>query len=314
MNGLVFMFPGQGSQKVGMGRALHDSFEPVRRLFEEACDVLGRDVRRLCFEGPEAELTATENAQPAITLVSLACFRVLEDEGVRPSVVAGHSVGEYAALCAAGALSLADALRAVQIRANAMKAAALAHPGGMAAVFGLTAEQLSAICEEAGGGTVQVANHNTPTQIVVTGSSEGLQAVGKAAKASGAKLVVPLKVSGPWHSRYMSVAQETVRDALASIEVRAPQTETIANVTAQPYPADADSVRSLLVQQIVNPVRWSDSIASLAARPLSTFIEVGPGRVLTGLLRDIARGVTSANVEDPDSLAKLRSTLAPPSA
>jgi [acyl-carrier-protein] S-malonyltransferase len=314
MTELVFLFPGQGSQSVGMGKAFYESYDSVKRLFEEASDVTGKDLRTLCFEGPDTTLVQTDNVQPAITLVNLACLQVLREEGMEPAAVAGHSVGEYSALCAAGAISFADAMRLVQIRGAAMKAEAERHPGSMAAVFGLSADVLGALCEEAGAGAVQVANHNTPTQIVITGTSDGVQTVAKAAKARGAKLVVPLKVSGPWHSRFMAGAQEPLRQALAQTDVSAPRIETIANLTATPYTSGPEDIRSALVEQIVSPVLWARSMAALVARGYRTFIEVGPGRVLSGLMKDAGRDLRIMNVQDTDSLTKLRAAGDPPRA
>lgn len=311
MNGLAFLFPGQGSQYVGMGKAFHDSYDSVKRLFEEASDVTGKDLRRLCFDGPDTTLVQTDNVQPAITLVNLACLQVLREDGIEPTVVAGHSVGEYAALCAAGAFSFADAMRLVQVRGAAMKAEAERHPGGMAAVFGLPADVLATICEEAGAGAAQVANHNTPTQIVITGTSEGVQNVGKAAKARGAKLVVPLKVSGPWHSRFMAGAQAPLRAALAQSAVSAPRIETIANLTGMPYAGGPDDIRSALVDQILSPVLWAQSMSALVACGYRTFIEVGPGRVVSGLLKDAGRDLSITNVQDMDTLNRFRTAGVP---
>lgn len=310
MNGLVFLFPGQGSQYVGMGKSFYDDVPSVRRLFEEASDVTGKDLRTLCFEGPDTTLVQTDNVQPAITLVSLACLHVLREAGVNATVAAGHSVGEYAALCAAGAFSFADAMRLVQVRGAAMRAEAERHPGSMAAIFGLSPEALAEICVEAGGGGAQLANHNTKTQIVVTGSQEGVQAVGKAAKARGAKLVVPLKVSGPWHSQFMAGAQEPLRESLQRCNVSTPKIETIANVSATAYGSDPESIKSALVAQIVSPVLWSQSMAGLVARGFRTFVEVGPGRVLGGLLKDFGPELRVFNVQDTDSLSKFQAAAA----
>ena len=312
MNGLAFLFPGQGSQYVGMGKAFHDSYDSVKRLFEEACDVTGKDLRRLCFEGPDTTLVQTDNVQPAITLVSLACLQVLREEGIEPAVVAGHSVGEYAALCAAGAFSFSDAMRLVQVRGAAMKAEAERHPGSMAAVFGLPADVLATVCEEVAAGAVQVANHNAPTQIVITGTTEGVHEVTRAAKARGAKLVVPLKVSGPWHSRFMEGAQAPLRQALAQSAVSAPRIETIANLTAAPYASGPDDIRSALVEQIVSPVLWAQSMSALVGRGFRTFIEVGPGRVLSGLLKDVGRDLRITNVQDTATLDRFRAIGDPP--
>jgi [acyl-carrier-protein] S-malonyltransferase len=287
-----------------MGKSFYDEVPSVKRLFEEASDVTGKDLRTLCFDGPDTTLVQTDNVQPAITLVSLVALQVLRDSGVDAAAAAGHSVGEYAALCAAGTFSFADAMQLVQVRGAAMRAEAERHPGSMAAIFGLSPEVLAEICADAGAGGVQLANHNTKTQIVVTGTQDGVQAVGKAAKARGAKLVVPLKVSGPWHSRFMAGAQEPLRECLQHCTVSAPKIETIANVTATAYGSDPDSIKSALVTQIVSPVLWSQSMAGLVARGFRTFVEVGPGRVLGGLLKDFGPEIRVFNVQDTETLSK----------
>jgi [acyl-carrier-protein] S-malonyltransferase len=312
--GTVFLFPGQGSQYVGMGKAFYETYPAVKRLFEEASDVAGQDLTRLCFEGPEATLVQTDNVQPAITLVNLACLQVLREEGLEPAAVAGHSVGEYAALCAAGALSFADTIRLVQVRGAAMRAAAERHPGGMVAVFGLGPDVLANICEEVDAASVQVANHNAPGQIVLTGAMDSVQEAAKAAKARGAKLVVPLKVSGPWHSRFMAGAQEPLRRALDACAIASPRIDAMANVTAAPYGPDPQEIRRALVDQIVRPVLWTQSMSALVTRGYRTFIETGPGRVLSGLLREVSRELKLGQVQDTDSLLKLRAALAPPPA
>ena len=310
----VFLFPGQGAQYIGMGRAFFDAFASVKRLFEEASDVTGKDLRSLCFEGPEATLVQTDNVQPAITLVNIAALHVLREEGIEPAAVAGHSVGEYSALFASGALSFADAMKLVQVRGAAMKEAADRHTGSMVAVFGLEADVLATICSEVGPDSVQVANHNAPNQIVLTGTAGAVQEAGKAAKSRGAKLVVPLKVSGPWHSRFMSDARAPLEAALATATVASPRIDTIANMTAKPYGPDPDEIRRTLVQQIVSPVLWTQSMSALVARGYRTFIEAGPGRVLSGLMRDVSRELKVMSVQDTDTLAKLRAAYDSPSA
>jgi [acyl-carrier-protein] S-malonyltransferase len=284
----------------------------VKRLFDEASDAAGKDLRRLCFEGPEADLVLTDNVQPAMTLVNMACLEVLREEGFEPAAVAGHSAGEYSALCAAGAFPFADVIRLVQARGAAMRVEADRHPGGMVAVFGLGADVLESVCQEAGAGNVQIANYNAPGQIVLTGTVEGVQAAAKAAKAKGAKLVVPLKVSGAWHSRFMSGAQEPLRSALERSALTVPRIEVIANISAGPYPPDPQRIRAMLADQIVNPVRWTQSMSALVDRGYRTFVEVGPGRVLSGLLKEVSKELTVMNVQDPETLNKFRAAVGPP--
>ena len=307
----VFLFPGQGSQHVGMGKFLFESRSSVKRLFKDACDWVGKDLEKLCFEGPEADLARTENAQPAITLVNLAYLQALHEEGVSPSAAAGHSLGEYAALCAAGVFAYADAMRLVQIRGAAMQEAAERNPGGMTAVFGLAKEILTTICEEArNAGSVEVANHNSPSQVVLTGAKEALQKAAELAKKRGAKLTVPLKVSGPWHSRFMAEAREKMRQALAACPIERPSIPVISNITARPYPDEADGIREVLDAQMISPVLWADSMEKLIRDGHRLFIEAGPGKVLAGLMRDINREVKVLNVQHPDDLAKLVVSLA----
>jgi len=306
----VFLFPGQGSQRVGMGKSLFDSYPSVRQLFEEASDVVKKNFSQMCFEGPEAALVQTDNAQPAITLVNLACLQVLREEGVSPAAAAGHSLGEYSALCAAGVFSFAETMRLVQIRGSAMKEAAERHSGGMTAVFGLGRETLTAICEEVkDAGSVEVANHNSPAQVVLTGTKEALQKAAELAKKKGAKLSVPLKVSGPWHSRFMAEAGELMRAALANHAVARPSFPVVSNVTADVYPDDPDRIREGLVAQMVNPVLWVDTIEKFIRDGHHLFVEVGPGKVLAGLMRDINREAKVLNVQQPEDLSKLRASL-----
>lgn len=293
-----------------MGKNLFDGHASVRRLFEEASQVLGRDLAKLCFAGPETELSRTDSVQPAITLVNLACVAVLREEGFTPSAAAGHSLGEYAALCAAGVFSFADAMRLVQIRGAAMQEAAERHPGGMTAVFGLDKESLAEVCDEAASaGSVEVANHNSPAQLVLTGSKEGLQRAVELAKQRGAKLCVPLKVSGPWHSRFMMHAKDRLGEALAECEMKRPAFPVICNVTADAHADSPDSIREALLAQIVSPVQWAGSMLRLIRDGHSTFIEAGPGKALAGLMRDISREVGVFSGLQPDDWLKLRARL-----
>lgn len=307
MTDVVFLFPGQGSQYVGMGKSLFDAHPSVRRMFEEASDLVRKDFKRLCFEGPESVLVETDNVQPAITLVNLACLQVLRDEGLAPAAAAGHSLGEYSALCAAGVFSFADTMQLVQTRGTLMREAAERNPGGMTAIFGLDVETLSALCDEVReSGSVEVANHNSPLQVVLTGSRPAVQKASELAKKKGAKLVVPLKVSGPWHSHFMATARDGMRQALETCTPGLASLPVIANVTADVYPSDPEAIRQTLVDQMVCPVRWFASMARLIREGHRLFLEVGPGKVLTSLMRDISRDVKILNVQDTDSLEKFR--------
>jgi [acyl-carrier-protein] S-malonyltransferase len=293
-----------------MGRSLFDSYSSVKRLFEEASEVVRKNFEKLCFEGPETDLARTDNVQPAVTLVNLACLQVLREEGVSPSAAAGQSLGEYAALCAAGVFTFAETMRLVQIRGAAMQEAAERNPGGMTAIFGLDKETLTAICEEVrDAGSVEVANHNSPAQVVLTGAKEALQKAAELAKRKGAKLSVPLKVSGPWHSRFMAEAKEQMRQVLAGYAVARPSFPVISNVTARVYPNDPDGIREALVAQMVSPVLWTGSVERLIQDGHRLFVEVGPGKALAGLMRDINREAKVVNVQHPDDLSKLRALL-----
>jgi [acyl-carrier-protein] S-malonyltransferase len=306
----VFLFPGQGSQHVGMGKGLFDNYASVKRLFEEASAAVGKNLEKLCFEGPEAELARTDNVQPAITLVNLACLQVLREEGNSASAAAGHSLGEYSALCAAGVFSVAETMRLVQVRGAAMREAAERNPGGMTAIFGLDRETLTAICREVtDAGSVEVANHNSPTQVVLTGTKEALQKAAELAKKKGAKLSVPLKVSGPWHSRLMAEAKNKMREVLAGCAIARPAFPVMCNVSGGVYPGEPDGVRESLIKQIVSPVLWADSMSRLIQDGHHLFVEAGPGKVLAGLMRDINREVRVLGVQHPDDLPKLRASL-----
>ena len=305
----AFLFPGQGSQYIGMGRSFFEAAPAVARLFEEAADVTGIDVKALCFDGPDSTLVQTDNVQPAITLVNVAALTMLREEGLAPMAVAGHSLGEFAALHAAGVFSFADTLRLVKVRGAAMKRAADAHPGGMLAVFGLDVDTAAAICAEvqqAGSGSVEVANQNSPQQIALTGENDALKAAGQLAKQRGARLLVPLKVSGPWHSRFMADARAPMQEALEQVSFLPPAIPVIANITAEPYPSEAAAIREMLLDQMIRPVLWARSVRRLLDDGCQTFVEVGPGKVLTGLMRDIAKTAAVFNVQDLETLQKLR--------
>ena len=281
---LAFVFPGQGSQAVGMARDLYQWFPEAREVFDAASDVLGFDLSRLIFEGPEEELTRTVNAQPALLVAGVAALRAIQSKGVRPSFAAGHSVGEYAALLSAGAMEVPEAVRLVRRRGELMEEAATANPGVMAAVLGLGDEEVRAAVQEAQpAGIVDVANYNCPGQIVISGEFGAVEEAGRLAKELGAKRVIPLKVSGAFHSRLMSGAAQAMAAELRSAAISEPSLPVVANVTAD-YVRTADEVRAALGEQILGSVRWEESVRRMAADGAEGFVEVGPGTVLAGLV------------------------------
>jgi [acyl-carrier-protein] S-malonyltransferase len=305
-NKTAFVFPGQGSQKVGMGRALRDAFPEARAVFDEVDAALGYPLSKLCFDGPEAELTLTANAQPAILASSIAALRALEARSpLRPIAVAGHSLGEYSALVAAGALRLADAVRLVHLRGKFMQDAVPAGQGAMAAIIGLSADDVAAVCREAAGGeVVSAANLNGGGQTVIAGHKSAVDRACAAAKARGAKLVKLLAVSAPFHCALMQPAADRLAAELARIEVKAPEVPVVSNVEARPN-QDAARVKELLVQQVTAPVRWEESVRCLAGLGIGTVIEVGAGNVLARLVERIAPEMTAHSAGDPESIEAL---------
>ena len=308
---LAFLFPGQGSQKVGMGQALVAAFPESRAVFDEADAALAFSLSRLCFEGPEAELQLTANTQPAILTTSAAALRALEARGLRPAWVAGHSLGEYSALVAAGALTLAEAVVAVRRRGQYMQEAVPVGEGAMAAILGLELAAIEAACGEAAEGQVVApANINSPGQVVIAGHKAAVERAAERCKALGAKRAVPLPVSAPFHCALMKPAQDRLQADLARLVFRDPSAPLVNNVDARPV-RSAAGCRDGLVRQVSAPVRWQESVERLVSEGVDTFVEVGPGSVLAGLVRKIARGARVLNVEDPESLEKSVAALAP---
>jgi [acyl-carrier-protein] S-malonyltransferase len=306
---IAFIFPGQGSQHVGMGRALADAHPICRATFDEADAILGEPLSRIIFEGPEDQLTLTENAQPAILTVSTAAHRLLQSRGLVPACVAGHSLGEYSANVAAGTFSFADALLIVRRRGRFMQEAVPVGEGAMAAILGLDGEQVARACAEAAEGqVVSVANLNGPGQVVIGGSREAVKRAGERARAFGAKRVIHLNVSAPFHTPLMKPAAERLAPELRALAARNPRLPVVANVDAEPK-RDAGAVIDALIRQIASPVRWEESVVRLASDGVTTYVEVGPGTVLTGLVRKIRRETTALAFGTPDDLASVESLL-----
>jgi [acyl-carrier-protein] S-malonyltransferase len=304
--GLAYLFPGQGSQKVGMGRALRDAHPAARAVFEEADAALGYPISKLCFEGPEAELTLTANAQPAILTTSVAALRVLEAETqLRPSVVAGHSLGEYSALVAAGALALGDAVRVVHLRGRFMQEAVPAGVGAMAAIVGLDAAAVTEACAEAAKGeVVSPANLNGGGQIVIAGHKGAVDRACAAAKARGARMAKLLAVSAPFHCGLMQPAADRLARELADVSFEAPAVPVVTNVEAAPN-TNAARIPELLRRQVTGSVRWEESVQAIAKMGVTRAIEVGAGAVLAGLVKRIAPTITVLGAGDPAAIAAL---------
>lgn len=301
---IAFVFPGQGSQAVGMGKAFHDASPAARAVFEEANDALGFALTRVMFEGPEAELALTANTQPAVLTASVAAAAACAERGLTPALAAGHSLGEYSALVVAGALTLADAVRVVRKRGEFMQEAVPVGTGAMAAVMGLALDAVEAVCREAAQGqVVDVANVNSAAQIVIAGHTAAVERAVGLASARGGKKSVLLPVSAPFHCALMKPAADRLAAELGRVAVADPKIPVVRNVDAGVTRAAGDVVPFLLAQ-VASPVRWTDCVQALAAQGATTFVEVGPGRVLTALTRRIAEGARALAVEDPASLDK----------
>lgn len=303
---VAFVFPGQGAQAVGMGRDMAERFPSARAVFEEADRELGFPLSELVWNGPAEELKQTYHTQPALLTTSVACWTALQAAGVAPSYVMGHSLGEYSALVAAGVLSFADAVRVVRKRAQLMNEAVPAGQGGMAAVIGFDRDELRRLCEEVSkiAGLVELANVNASSQIVISGTAEGVRAASAQAEARGAKRVLALEVSGPFHSSLMKPAADRFADVLAGVAFRAPRVPVISNVSAEPL-VDPEAIRASLVRQIYSPVLWEDSVRWLLDRGVDTFYEIGPGAVLAGLIKKINRSAVVRSVHQPDALPQV---------
>ena len=306
---IAFVFPGQGSQYAGMGKELAENFQAARQVFEEADEALSFSISRLCFDGPEDELQLTENTQPAILSTSVAAFRVMQAEGfAAPRFVAGHSLGEYSALVAAGAISLADAVRTVRSRGRYMQEAVPVGTGAMAAVIGGERAAIEQACREASGNQVcSVANINSPNQVVIAGNTEAVDRAMELLKGV-AKRVIKLNVSAPFHCALMKPAQDRLAFELEQLAFTEPTPSVITNVDAKITSAPGD-LRDSLLRQVSAPVRWLESMELLFQHGVTTFVEVGPGKVLSGLMRQINRDVNCLNVEDSGSLEAARAKL-----
>jgi [acyl-carrier-protein] S-malonyltransferase len=290
-----FLFPGQGAQFVGMGRALADSLPAAKQVFDQANEVLGYDLASLCFEGPEDQLNATDHCQPALFVTSMAALEQLKVD--TPEVLdqcvlsAGLSLGEYSAICFSGALSFEDALRVVQCRGQAMQAASDAHPSGMVAVLGMEVARIEELCDQAREDDVlQVANLLCPGNIACSGDNAACERLAALATEAGAMKVIPLTVAGAFHTSLMQSAVERLREALEQVEIKAPRIPVVSNVDAQPH-TDPEEIRELLIKQVVNPVRWEESIGTMLQAGVEQFYEIGAGKVLRGLLKRINRKI-----------------------
>jgi [acyl-carrier-protein] S-malonyltransferase len=300
---IAFVFPGQGAQTVGMGRGLAETFPQCRATFEEADAALGFALSEIIFDGPADRLTLTEITQPAILTVSVAAGRLLEAHGIRPAIVAGHSLGEYSAHVTAGTFSFADAIRIVHHRGRYMQEAVPVGAGAMAAVLGLDEDAVREACDEAAEGQiVSPANLNAPGQVVIAGHAAAVARAGERVTARGAKRVIPLQVSAPFHCALMQPAEQRLAPELRALPVRDPRVPVVANVDAEPK-RDADAAIAALIRQVSAPVRWDASVRRLAAEGVTAYVEVGPGTVLSGLVKKVARDAMIVNLDQPAGLA-----------
>ncbi len=306
MSQIAFIFPGQGSQYVGMGKELADNFQVARETFQEADEALGFSISHLCFNGPEEALKLTHNTQPAILAVSVAALRVLLGEtGIHPVLLAGHSLGEYSSLTAAHALAFSDAVRTVRLRGKFMQEAVPAGEGAMAAILGLETGEVEEVCQRAAQGEIVAsANFNCPWQIVLSGHTRAVSRAVEYALERGAKKAVMLQVSAPFHCSLMKPAAERLQEALQELPVYDIQTPLISNADAQLYPSK-EKIKDLLVKQVDHPVRWEESMKEMVSQGVEAVIEIGPGKVLTGLMRRITKEVKTFNLEGAQGLQEL---------
>ncbi|WP_170449586.1 ACP S-malonyltransferase [Ruegeria arenilitoris] len=304
---LAFVFPGQGAQTIGMGKALADAYAAAKAVFDEVDEALGESLSSLIWDGDIETLTLTQNAQPALMATSMAAMRALEAEGVdvtRAAFVAGHSLGEYSALAAAGALSVADTARLLRTRGQAMQSAVPVGEGAMAAILGLDLDAVRAVAEEAAQGEVcQAANDNDPTQVVVSGAKAAVERAAEIAKEKGAKRAVMLPVSAPFHCALMQPAADVMAEALAGVEIKAPAVPLVANVRAEAV-TDPDLIRQLLVEQVTGSVRWRESVQYMVAQGVTEAWEIGAGKALSGMIRKIDRSVACSAVGTPEDVQK----------
>ncbi|OGF97586.1 MAG: [acyl-carrier-protein] S-malonyltransferase [Candidatus Glassbacteria bacterium RBG_16_58_8] len=306
MGGLAFLFPGQGSQYVGMGKTFYDRYPAAKEVFDEADDCLGFALSRIVFEGPEGELVQTRNTQPAIMAFSVALMRILEAEGIAPGIAAGHSLGEYSALVCAGSLSFMEALRTVRLRGELMYEAGLREPGTMAAVLGMEPREVEKVCREASAhGIVEPANYNSPEQTVISGDLKAVKAAMQLARERGAKRVISLEVSGAFHSSLMQEALPGLETHLDKIEIGEARIPVVANVDARDV-RDGEGIRRRLKEQLMRPVRWSDSIRHIAGFGCELFVEVGPGKGLSRLLKKIDGNLKGISLDDIDTFESFR--------
>jgi [acyl-carrier-protein] S-malonyltransferase len=303
MGKIAFVFPGQGAQAVGMGKDVYDSHEGARRVFDDADAALGFKLTDIIFNGPEETLKQTAYTQPALLATSLALYEAFGEKGVTPDYVAGHSLGEYSALAAAGVLNYADAVRTVRARGELMEQAVPGGQGAMAAVLGAERGALADLCAKISAevAAVELANVNCPGQIVVSGTKEGVQAIVEKGKEIGAKRVIPLEVSGPFHSSLMKPAAEKLAGVLAGVEMNAAQVPVVANVNAQPV-SEPGRIRELLVEQVYSPVLWEDTVAWLIAQGVDTFVEIGSGSVLAGLIKKVDKTVKVVSINSKEAI------------